>query len=245
MKPSDVKALQDIFVQLIKDSNKGEAGLAVPKMASDKTSVAFDETKVTAATIDAAKTELKALNTATKTVFSEADLKKIDSLKLKDGAQESATTVKEAIKALGLVDLTKYEALSDKEPLFQVYSHTGYIPVKSGQKIGAMSAGEPQICDTNVNSATTFNPADSDFFVNEATAGAGVAGLQSKPNTKVRIIFIPSNDAARVTLATKALVNYLKTKGIEADINVAADYNVAATQLHNKQVELAFLPVDT
>lgn len=89
---------------------------------------------------------------------------------------------------------------------------------------------------------TAFDANASDYF----QAGTGVGGYVSKPGAKtLKITFIPSNDPAQVQDATQKLNKYLNDHGVKVNIDVSSDYDVAATQLKEKQIDVAFLPVET
>lgn len=137
----------------------------------------------------------------------------------------------------------KGETVVTKKSLFSVYSHDGYAALNKGTQVNAMIGGKPQAVSTNsdVEATSKFDASQSEFFTDSTTDG--FAGFKTKKT--INIVFIPSNDPALVTTATATLQKFLSNHQINSTITVSDNYNIAATQLANNQIDVAFLPVET
>ncbi len=142
--------------------------------------------------------------------------------------------------------------LMDKKvkSLFQIYSHTSYSPTndtnaKASVVDGVNTDGTTKYIEKQMTKiAPAATAIGGDFFEANADAGA-IAGIKTKANKTLKITFIPSKGLAAVTAAANLLNEHFKAHKITAVINVTANYNVAGTALKEKNIDMAFLPVDT
>ena len=148
----------------------------------------------------------------------------------------------------------------DKEKsIFSVYSHDNYKPLFKDDQIAIINSENPKGDLKNVNAgkgnfkvekSSTFDSNNADFFSSSGTATLEAKTkdtLKNEYTTKkqLRIVFIPSNDAAKVRAATTKLNDFLNSIGVSVTVDVSTDYETAATQLEKGQWEVAFLPVET
>lgn len=127
--------------------------------------------------------------------------------------------------------------------IFSIYSHDGYTPIRSAQKIGVMSEGILKETDMLPDGVPAVDVDDKEFFSGVSDVNNKFAKFATKK--AFNIIFIPSSDASLVKKATDKLQKFLETKGIKTNISISTDYDTAATSLKSKTVDVAFLPVDT
>ena len=170
------------------------------------------------------------------------------------------------------IDLIQYSNVSTNNDLqidfdgkdksvFSIYSHGAYRKLISTDQVAIIDSDNPQGPLKNVNagngndkivSSSSFDATTSDYFsaagtssTTAKTKAALTTQYTTKASKKLNIVFIPSNDASKVRAATSKLNDFLTSIGVEAKIDVSTDYDTAASQLENKQYDVAFLPVET
>lgn len=167
-----------------------------------------------------------------------------DGIQVRSGMKMGDEIALQKIFAELIIESKTNAALQLKgKSLFSIYSHDGYTALKQGSEVNAMIGGKPRAVSTNSDvTSDTFDEAQSEYFI---TAGSneGFNGFKSKKTLK--IVFIPSNDPSLVHEATKLLEDFLKSKNVNTEIAVSTNYDLAATQLANDQIDVAFLPVET
>ena len=132
-----------------------------------------------------------------------------------------------------------------KESVFKVYSHSDYaVPKKT---IPYINKGKPA---EKSRIGGTIAPLPTGT-VAKFKKNVGVTKITDIPysdfatNSKLNILFIPSNDPSSVTAASNSLAKFLNDRNIKVNIQVANDYNAAASQLNTGKIDMAFLPTDT
>lgn len=130
--------------------------------------------------------------------------------------------------------------------LFNVYSHSDYVPLSSGNEIGYMDSGVIKKKKA-ISSTAPANSGQTEIFqnTNGAINDTDYTNFATKSGKTLSVQFIPSNDPTLAQAASVKLQAFLISKGISANVTTSSEYSVTATALQNNTLDLGFLPVNS
>ncbi|WKX02462.1 hypothetical protein [Candidatus Mycoplasma mahonii] len=159
-------------------------------------------------------------------------------------------------------DESSLQVLLDGEvkSLFKVYSHNDYTSLDKNTKITYLEDGVAKEANALKGEAPEISasPADddSDYFsvtnlnalrlLTSTSTISDVKNALSTTKARFSVQMIPSKNPTDVQSVAVALKSFFdNATGKDNPIAASANYSVAARQLESRQIDLAFLPVDT
>ena len=130
----------------------------------------------------------------------------------------------------------------NQESLFNAYNTSAYTKItNTSDKVSYLNDGIPTEVSM-LQTAPSETAGSGELFQTLGTTGH-YTDYRLKAGKELKITFIPSNDRDLMDRASRKLEEFLDANNMPATVNVASDYDTAATALANGTTDMAFLSV--